>query len=57
LEGVEEVEIRKEKGRIVVLPLVLAENQDPIFKLGEHPVQCGLSDAARQHDTYLYGSE
>ncbi len=55
LEGVKEVEIRKENGRIVVLPV--SENQDPIFKLGEHPVQCGSPDAAEQHDTYLYGSE
>lgn len=55
LEGVKEVEIRKEQGRIVVLPIL--ENQDPIFKLGEHPIRCGLPDAAEQHDTYLYGSE
>ena len=53
LAGVEEVEIRKEDHRIVISPLT----SDPIFNLGKHPVECGVSDASEHHDSYLYGSE
>ena len=52
LAGAEEVEIRKEDHRIVISPIVV----DPIFNLGKHPVECGVSDASEHHDSYLYGS-
>lgn len=55
LKGVKEVEIRKEKGRIVVLPIPAVD--DPVFKLGKHPVKSGVSDAAKRHDKYLYGGK
>ena len=51
LEGAEEVEIRKEKGRVIVIPLA---KQDPIVSLGDNPVPCNASDASEQHDIYLY---
>jgi hypothetical protein len=51
LEGVKEVEIRKENGLILVLPTIIA---DPILGLGKHPVVCGLPDASENHDKYLY---
>ena len=54
LEGIEEVEIRKEDHRIVVVPTI--EGSDPILDLGKHPVACGTPDASEQHDRYLYGS-
>ncbi len=53
LEGVEEVEIRKEDHRIVVIP---TSEADPILELGKHPVECGAPDASEQHDKYLYGA-
>ncbi len=53
LEGVEEVEIRKEANLIVVVPTT---KSDPILGLGQHPVECGVPDASEQHDRYLYGS-
>lgn len=53
LEGVEEVEIRKENNLIVVR----ATNQaDPIFEMGTNPVSCGLANASEQPDSYIYGS-
>ncbi|MBI4489065.1 MAG: hypothetical protein HY694_08255 [Deltaproteobacteria bacterium] len=53
LEGVEEVDIRKENGTIVVVP---TSKHDPILDLGKHPVRCGAPDASEHHDKYLYGS-
>ena len=53
LEGVEEVEIRKEDHFILVVPTLKG---DPILGLGKHPVACGAPDASEHHDKYLYGS-
>ena len=53
LEGVEEVDIRKEDHLIVVVPTVKG---DPILELGKHPVACDAPDASAHHDKYLYGS-
>jgi len=51
LKGVEEVEVRKEKHLILVVPV----SDDPIFGLGENPVRNELNDASTDHDKYLYG--
>lgn len=40
LKGATAVEIRRERGRVVVLPL--RASQDPIRKLGRRPVRCEL---------------
>jgi len=48
-----EVEIRKENGKILVIPL---PEEDPIFGLGDHPVTCHAPDASEAHDRYLYES-
>jgi hypothetical protein len=53
LEGIDEVEIRKENGLIVVVPIT---GGDPVLELGKHPVQCGVPDASEHHDKYIYGS-
>jgi virulence-associated protein VagC len=53
LADAEEVEIRKEDNRIVILPMI---KRDPILNLGKQPVECGITDAAENHDRYLYGS-
>ncbi len=52
LEGVREVEIQKENDRISVIPIV---SEDSILKLGAHPIVCGIPDASKNHDKYLYG--
>ena len=54
LDGIEEVEIRKEENLIVVMPSSL---DDPRFGLGQSPVECGAPDASERHDFYLYGSK
>lgn len=53
LEGIsgEEVEIRKEPGRLLVLPA-----EDPILGLGGDPLDDDISDGSMNHDHYLYGS-
>jgi hypothetical protein len=35
----------------------LSSQADPIWGLGSEPISLGLSDAAENHDTYLYGSD
>jgi hypothetical protein len=52
LEGIDEVEIRKERNVIVVVP-VMAD--DPILDLGRQPVTIDVDDASANHDHYLYG--
>ncbi len=54
-KGVKHVEIRKEGGRLVVLPIPAPD--DPIFGLGRRPVQTGLPDASAHYDQYLYDAE
>lgn len=53
LDGIDEVEIRKEDHRVVISPIV----SDPILNLGKSPVECGVFDASENHDSYLYGSK
>jgi hypothetical protein len=50
LEGVEEVEIHREKDTIVIIPL---HGEDPIRDLGSQPIRLGLTDASTNHDAYL----
>jgi len=54
LEGVDEVDIHKEDGAIVVVPV---NGSDPIFNLGKHPISDELTDASEKHDRYLYGRQ
>ena len=51
LEGVDEVEIRKENNLILVLPVTAT---DPILDLGKQPVVGDVKDASENHDRYLY---
>lgn len=53
LEGFDEVEVRKESNRIVIVPL---NGSDPIFTLGRDPVVGDVEDASVNLDQYLYGS-
>ncbi|MBH8571985.1 hypothetical protein I8752_02840 [Nostocaceae cyanobacterium CENA369] len=53
LEGVQEVEIRKENNLIVVITTI---KSDPIFEMGMNPISCGVTDASEQTDVYIYGS-
>lgn len=50
-KGIEEVEIRKENGLIVVVPVT----DDPILELGKRPVSDDVEDASENHDQYIYG--
>lgn len=52
LKGVKQVEIRKEGGRIIVLPIPAPD--DPIWGLGSNPGRSGLHDLSERHDKYLY---
>ena len=64
-EGLEEVEILEEDGRLVI---AAAENdrdrarsetpleEDPILGLGRNPVRTGARDGSTEHDRYLYGA-
>lgn len=49
--GIEEVDILKEDGRIIIVPVFM---NDPIFDLGKDPVTCNAPDASENHDKYLY---
>ena len=54
LEDVAEVDIRKENGRVVVVPV---PKDDPIFRIGKNPVTGGLADASVEHDKYIYSGK
>lgn len=51
-DGADEVEIRREDGVIVLVPLGAA---DPIWNLGRAPVADEIPDASTNLDKYLYG--
>lgn len=55
LPDVEEMEVREEDGILLLLPL--SDEHDPIWDMGTDPVDLGLTDAAEQHDRYIYRSE
>ncbi len=50
LLGAETVEIKKEGGVLVIVPVPAAE---PLLSLGKEPVPCGAPDASERHDQYL----
>ena len=50
LKGIKEVEIRKDKSVILVVPVTA----DPIFELGSQPIADEIEDASENHDTYIY---
>lgn len=51
LKGVTNVEIRKEDGIVLVIPLPA---DDPILRLGQNPIDDDVTDASVEHDKYLY---
>lgn len=50
LEGISEVEIRRENNIIMIIPF---PKYDPLFALGRDPVALHITDASTQHDRYL----
>ena len=54
LEGITEVDIRKQNGVIVVIP---AGKDDPLYDIGKNPVVTGVNDASENLDKYIYGGE
>jgi hypothetical protein len=73
LKGVKEVEVRRQNGLIVVMPVSKDQGRpvsplhsnvgngipkdDPIYDLGKNPVACGVTDASENLDKYLYRVE
>jgi len=53
LKGIKEVEIRRQNGLIVVVPV---GEKDPIFNIGKNPVKSGVTDGSINHDKYIYGA-
>lgn len=53
LDGMDEVEIHRQGGMIII---VAAQEEDPIFQLGKHPVTIDVTDASKNLDHYLYDS-
>ena len=53
LKGIKEVDIRRQNGLIVVVPVA---EKDPIFNIGKNPVKSGVTDGSVNHDKYIYGS-
>lgn len=51
LKDVDEVEIKKKDDVILVVPTA---KEDPILKMGTHPVACETPDASEHPDKYLY---
>ena len=49
LRGIKEVEIRKDDGVILVVPVT----EDPILALGSQPIADEITDASQHHDRYL----
>lgn len=54
LKGVDEVEIRKERNLILIVPHL---KRDPLLNLGTNPVSCDAPDASENLDKYLYESD
>jgi hypothetical protein len=52
LQGLEEVDIRKEQGVILVVPV---SSTDPVIELGTDPIADEAQGASEKHDQYLYG--
>jgi len=51
-KGIEEVEVRKQRSFITVVPKV---REDSVFKLGLNPVECSTPDASENLDKHIYG--
>jgi len=51
LVGITSVEVRREEDQIILTPVL---EDDPIWGLGSDPIELGISDAAENHDHYLY---
>jgi hypothetical protein len=49
-EGIDEVEIRRERDLILIEPIAVA---DPVLSLGTQPVVVDVDDASLHHDRYL----
>jgi hypothetical protein len=52
LQGIDEVEIRKEQHVILIVPI---QEEDPILQLGTQPIADEVTDASVNHDRYVYG--
>lgn len=51
LQGMDEVEIRKDRTTIVITPVTA---EDPIMQLGTQPITDEITDASLHHDRHIY---
>jgi hypothetical protein len=54
LDGLDEVEIRRHDGMIII---VAAGAHDRIFDIGKDPIDTEVTDASVNHDSYIYTGE
>ena len=63
LKHIDEVEIRRENGIILIIPIELHVKKvnkqagtlpEPIFSLGQNPIEDELVDISINHDKYIY---
>ena len=52
LEGIQEVEIRREDHQIILVPMA---ELDPIWDLDSNPIDINVTDGSENHDAYLSG--
>ena len=53
LGDAKEVEVRRERGAIVISLNAPGSEADPIFDLGKDPVEVDVIDASERHDHFL----
>jgi virulence-associated protein VagC len=54
LEGLDEVEIRRQDSMIIIEP---AGAHGRIFDIGKNPIDAEITDASVNHDHYIYRGE
>jgi len=54
LEGIDEVEIRRENGVILVVALTPHRS---VFNIGKDPIEEDITDASVNHDRYIYNGQ
>ncbi len=54
LEGMDEVEIRREDGVVLVVPI---NSHRPVFDIGTDPLEDEITDASVNHDHYIHNGK
>lgn len=51
LEGMDEVEMYRQDGAVII---VSSRDKDPVFEIGDNPIDDEITDASVNHDHYIY---